>query len=61
MKRDTDDIEKVYFRTDRFHHSGGYWYFLTREGEDVGPFNSRERAEAELTNYLGVKPPPPVT
>lgn len=59
MKRETDDNEKVYFRADRFHRSGGYWYFLTREGENVGPFDSRERAEAALANYLGVKANPP--
>lgn len=59
MKRDTDDTEKVYFRADRFHRSGGYWYFLTREEMDVGPFESRELAEAELARYLGIETTPP--
>jgi hypothetical protein len=61
MKRETDNGEKVYFRVDRYHRSGGYWYFLTREGTDVGPFDSKERAETELAHYLGVEPTPPVT
>ncbi len=61
MNRGTDLSHKVYFRADRFHRSGGYWYFLTREGVDVGPFESKKRAETELANYLGIDATPPVT
>lgn len=58
MKRETDHNQKVYFRSDRFHRSNGYWYFLTRGGINVGPFETKQRAEAELANYLGVDATP---
>jgi hypothetical protein len=58
MNRDTDLVQKVYFRADRFHRSDGYWYFVTREGVNMGPFESKQRAEAELANYLGVDATP---
>jgi hypothetical protein len=58
MNRETDLTHKVYFRADRFHRSDGEWYFLTREGINVGPFESKERAEGELANYLGVEMTP---
>lgn len=56
MNRVTDSSEKVRFRADRFYRSGGYWYFSTREGVDVGPFESKTQAETELLIYLGGKP-----
>ncbi len=52
MKRVTDRKPKVRFRANRFHRSNGYWYFVTREGINMGPFESKERAESQLTNYL---------
>jgi Domain of unknown function (DUF6316) len=59
VKRVTDYGYKVYFRADRFHRSGGCWYFLTREGNDIGPFKSKALAEAELAKYLGIETTPP--
>ena len=32
------------FRTVRFVLTNGAWYFATREGIDIGPFNSRHSA-----------------
>ena len=58
MNRGTDLSHKVYFRADRFHRSGGYWYFLTREGVNVWPFDSKALAEAELAHYLGIETTP---
>lgn len=52
MNRVTDHYQTVYFRANRFHNSNGYWYFVTREGINMGPFESKERAETELANYL---------
>ncbi len=58
MKRASDHSQNVFFRADRFHRSGGYWSFLTQEGMDVGPFESKALAEAELANYLGMETTP---
>jgi hypothetical protein len=55
MKRSKDNRQTMYFRTDRFHRTNGYWYFLTREGKNVGPFENKKRAERELEFFLELR------
>ena len=55
MQRHTDHRQAMYFRTDRFHRTNGYWYFLTREGKNVGPFEHKKSAERELECFLGIR------
>ncbi|MFN3714273.1 MAG: DUF6316 family protein [Alcanivoracaceae bacterium] len=50
-KRDGDD-NKTFFNSDRFFNEGGKWFFTTREGSLMGPFDSRGEAEQELMLYL---------
>lgn len=38
---------KTWFRSDRVFLSNGQWYFHTREGVDVGPYDSQFEAEIE--------------
>lgn len=38
---------KTWFRSDRVFLSDGQWYFHTREGVDVGPYESQFEAEIE--------------
>ena len=53
MSRKTDsDDETVYFQMDRFVQQNGEWYYTTREGEERGPFESREDAEGDLIFYI---------
>ena len=40
------------FRSGRFFSVGGQWFFATREGNDQGPYQSKEDAEAELMMFL---------
>lgn len=40
------------FRTGRFFSVGGEWFFSTREGENRGPYSSRQAAEAALLNFV---------
>ena len=35
---------KTWFRAGRFHESEGVWFFDTREGIEVGPFETRKAA-----------------
>jgi hypothetical protein len=35
----------------RFFKMGHYWYFTTREGASIGPFDDRERAETGARGY----------
>ena len=42
-----DERSKTWFRADRVFHTNGKWYFHTREGIDVGPYESQLEAEIE--------------
>ena len=39
---------KLWYRSERIFSSNGHWYFATREGIDVGPFESMSLAEVEV-------------
>ena len=53
MGRDTDsNDEKMHFQVERFHCQNGEWYYTTREGEERGPFESKEDAEGDLTAFI---------
>ncbi|MEO0442966.1 MAG: DUF6316 family protein [Pseudomonadota bacterium] len=44
--------DKFRFRSDRFFTIDSQWYFTTREGVDVGPFDSRDMAANALTIFI---------
>ena len=53
MSRKTDsDDGPVHFQVDRFVHQNGEWFYITRDGEERGPFESREDAEGDLIFYI---------
>lgn len=37
---------------DRFVQMNGQWFYMTREGEERGPFDSRADAEGDLIDYI---------
>lgn len=39
-------------RSGRFMEKDGYWYYSTREGVDIGPFDSREDAEIGVGEFI---------
>lgn len=39
-------------RSKRFFDKEGYWYYATREGIDIGPFDSLSEAEAGLSSFI---------
>lgn len=43
------DIPK---RSERFFQKEGYWYYSTREGVDIGPFDSRREAETGAAEFI---------
>jgi len=45
--RRSDLVETTHFRSDRVFCAGSTWFFQTREGIDVGPYATRETADAE--------------
>lgn len=39
-------------RSGRFLEKEGYWYYTTREGVDIGPFDSRDDAEIGVGEFI---------
>ena len=39
-------------RHGRFLQKNSYWYYTTREGVDIGPFDSREEAEVGVGEFI---------
>lgn len=53
MPRQTDKKdEKMHFQMDRFVQQNGQWYYMTREGEERGPFDTKQDAQGELILHL---------
>jgi len=46
------EIGRVPERSERFLQKGGYWYYTTREGVDIGPFDSRADAEIGASDFI---------
>lgn len=40
-------------RSERFFEQESYWYFRTREGLDIGPFNTITCAQEGLNGFIG--------
>ncbi len=54
-----NETPKLWFRSDRVFRSDGNWFFYTREGVEVGPYNTQFEAEVEsslLINRLRGEP-----
>ena len=53
MARITDDkSEKLHFQMDRFVQQNGEWFYMTREGAERGPFETRDDAEGDIAVYI---------
>ena len=53
MTRKTDNEgEKTHFQMDRFIQQNGEWFYMTREGEERGPFPSKSDAQGDLITLL---------
>ncbi|AKH70601.1 MAG: DUF6316 family protein [Porticoccus sp.] len=50
--RKTDPKNAPSFRTHRIHAINSEWYFLTREGQNIGPFPNKKAAEEGLAEFL---------
>jgi hypothetical protein len=47
-----NDDRRMRFYSSRLFMRDGAWYFFTREGRDIGPFELQSEAEAALTHYV---------
>jgi hypothetical protein len=39
-------------RSGRFIQKQDYWYYTTREGVDIGPFDTRDEAEVGVGEFI---------
>lgn len=39
-------------RSDRFFKLSDYWYFITREGATLGPYDSKDQAQDAVADYI---------
>ncbi len=49
------ELDRAWFRTDRFVHTtnpNNGWYVSLREGDMLGPFDTRREAEVELVLHM---------
>ena len=49
------ESRNIPFRTNRYFSTNGAWYFMTREGVEMGPFIDKDDAEAELMMFIREK------
>lgn len=49
------ETRSIPFRSNRFFCSNGTWYFMTREGNQMGPYSDKREAEAELMIFIREK------
>ncbi len=52
MNRAGEQLETLPSRSSRFFTKDGYWYYSTREGVDIGPFDSQPEAERGVSKYI---------
>lgn len=50
--RSSENTSKIPMRSDRFFAVNAYWFFSTREGADIGPFESKNDALTGLNTFI---------
>jgi len=49
---DTTNTPTARVRSDRYFTLSNNWYFITREGPTLGPYDSKEQAQNAATDYI---------
>ena len=49
---DSPSTSKARVRSDRYFKLSDYWYFITREGATLGPYDSKEQAAQAVADYI---------
>lgn len=52
MNRTGEQLNDVPSRSSRFFQEEGYWYYNTREGVAIGPFDSLSEAETGVSDFI---------
>ena len=51
MNRTGEQLD-VPTRCSRYFEKAGYWYYTTREGVDIGPFDTLHEAERGVSDFI---------
>jgi hypothetical protein len=46
------EADLFFFRSSRFHFLNGKWFYMSRGGEEHGPFVTRDQAEADVETSI---------
>lgn len=49
---DPQSASRSPLRSDRYFKLSDYWYFVTREGATLGPYDSRDQAQDAVADYI---------
>ncbi len=49
---DPTSTSAAQLRSDRYFKLSDYWYFITREGATLGPYDSKGQAEQAVVDYI---------
>jgi hypothetical protein len=52
MFRKDDNIRRLPVRGERYFKLHDFWYFATREGAMLGPYDSKEQAERATRDFI---------
>ena len=52
MHTRSGESARPWFRSERYYHTGEGWWTMTRENDELGPFDSHLEAENELVLYI---------
>ena len=48
----TGESCNVPLRSNRYYQKGDYWYYSTREGVDIGPFDTAYEAQVGVSEFI---------
>lgn len=51
-KRQGETGTSTYYRTDRFYSEEGGWFAKLREGDELGPFDTKDEAKQALADFI---------
>jgi len=49
---DSESASASPLRSDRYFKLSDYWYFITREGATLGPYDSKDQAQDAVADYI---------
>ncbi len=49
---DSESASTAPLRSNRYFKLSDYWYFITREGATLGPYDSKDQAKDAVADYI---------